>query len=747
MTGRAWRWQHTLPLLVIGLVVVVANGPALLGWVDPNPLNLDSGLAAITHPGLLSGLPATDPNAGFTAQALGHLVARDWLGGHVPWWNPFEGLGTPLAGEMESGAFFPPNLLLYFSNGQVYVHALLELIAGLTTYELLTELHLGRLAATSGAILCALCGTFAWFGHAAANPVAFLPMLLWGIERAANRGKGTFIIALALALSIYAGFPETAYIDAVLAAAWTVARVITTPNRRRFVLTVGAGVGGGLLLAAPILVAFADYLPAANLGANAGLYAKLSLTKQATPTLFLPYIYGPIDALNGHDPTGTLSDIWLNAGGYLGLPTVVLGTIGAFSRRHRVLVIALIAWLLLALGRTFGLDGITPLINALPGMTHVQFSRYAQPSMVMAGLALAAIGLDRIGRGRASLWQVLAGTGAGLLVLALSLLEARGLLHRLGRAADHWAWASIGWAAFTVIALTVAALVLRGRARLLTLAALVALDALALFVIPELSAPRGAKEYLGPVTYLEAHLGTSRFFTVGPIAPDYGSYFEISSLAIDDDPVPTGYLAYTGHQLGGPPGPFAPAGTGAAFFLDHLDAFEQADVRYLVTPGDFTLPASGPTLRLVFSAPSGDIFEVPHPTGLYAAPGCQLSDARFDAIRLNCASASNLVRKELSMRGWSATVNGTPTVVTSHGDFEQVHLPRGAATITFTFTPPYTDLAVAAFGLGLLGLLAAALWPKIRVRPRGPRPPDPVGAAASGPRAEMDPVIAVNEGQ
>src|ERR1700722_15081246 len=103
MTGRAWSWQHTLPLLVIGLVVVVANGPALFGWVDPNPLNLDSGLAAVTHPGLLSGLPATDPNAGFTAQALGHLVARDWLGGHVPWWNPFEGLGTPLAGEMESG--------------------------------------------------------------------------------------------------------------------------------------------------------------------------------------------------------------------------------------------------------------------------------------------------------------------------------------------------------------------------------------------------------------------------------------------------------------------------------------------------------------------------------------------------------------------------------------------------------------------------------------------------------------------
>ena len=44
-------------------------------------------------------------------QALGHLVATDWFSGHVPWWNPYEGLGVPLAGDMQSGAFFPPTLL------------------------------------------------------------------------------------------------------------------------------------------------------------------------------------------------------------------------------------------------------------------------------------------------------------------------------------------------------------------------------------------------------------------------------------------------------------------------------------------------------------------------------------------------------------------------------------------------------------------------------------------------------------
>ena len=101
----AWRSTlarlrpHALPVVVILVAVLVANAPALLHLVTSNPLNIDASLG----PGATSrlpGYPYIDPNAGYTTQALGHLAALDWLHGHVPWWNPFEGVGSPLAGEM-----------------------------------------------------------------------------------------------------------------------------------------------------------------------------------------------------------------------------------------------------------------------------------------------------------------------------------------------------------------------------------------------------------------------------------------------------------------------------------------------------------------------------------------------------------------------------------------------------------------------------------------------------------------------
>ena len=41
------------------------------------------------------------------SQALGHRAALDWTHLRVPWWNPYEGTGMPLAGEMQSGALSP----------------------------------------------------------------------------------------------------------------------------------------------------------------------------------------------------------------------------------------------------------------------------------------------------------------------------------------------------------------------------------------------------------------------------------------------------------------------------------------------------------------------------------------------------------------------------------------------------------------------------------------------------------------
>ena len=192
--------------IAIAAIVVLANLPYLVGVFDANPLAPRASLVAASAAGPVNGQSTIDPNNGFVSQALGHRAALDLIHLELPWWNPYEGSGTPLAGEMQSAALFPPTLLLLASNGQLYEHVLLEMLAGIATYFLLRRLRLHRWAALAGGAAFALNGTFAWFAHAPVNPVAFLPLLLLGIERAysaalEDRRGGWGLIAVAGALS------------------------------------------------------------------------------------------------------------------------------------------------------------------------------------------------------------------------------------------------------------------------------------------------------------------------------------------------------------------------------------------------------------------------------------------------------------------------------------------------------------------------------------------------------------------
>jgi hypothetical protein len=141
--------------------VLVANLPYLVGAADANPLGTRSGLATSISAGLLPGERAADPNDGFVSQALGRRAALDLLHFRAPWWNPYEGTGAPLAGEMQSAALFPPTLLTALSDGQLYEHVLLELLAGVSTYVLLRRLGLARWPCAAAGIAFALNGTFA----------------------------------------------------------------------------------------------------------------------------------------------------------------------------------------------------------------------------------------------------------------------------------------------------------------------------------------------------------------------------------------------------------------------------------------------------------------------------------------------------------------------------------------------------------------------------------------------------------
>ncbi|HZC05085.1 MAG TPA: hypothetical protein VE338_05535, partial [Ktedonobacterales bacterium] len=413
-------------IAALALLPILMQLPALLGLTHPDALGYTAALGTTT-PGFAPGYSTIDPNIGFTSQALGTQAAQQWFSGHVPWWNPYEGVGMPLAGEMQSAAFFPLTLLLIAPWGQTVFHLCLQIIAGVATYYLLRQLRLSRTAALTGAVLFEFNGVFAWLANAVVNPIPFLPLLLLGVERAfvsahaatpadetpadetpagertrlpLARGlwrvatEGWVWIAIALALSLVAGFPEVAFLDGLLAVVWVVARLIALRGwlaRGRFALKVGIGFVVGAALTAPLLVAFVQYLREANSGLHTLGTSALDLPPLTLVQLVHPYVYG---AISQYTLIPGLLIAWGNIGGYLGATVAFLALMGVFARRELTLRLALATWIALAIGRTMGVEPFAFLMNKIPLMNTVAVYRYINASWIMAAIILAAFALD-----------------------------------------------------------------------------------------------------------------------------------------------------------------------------------------------------------------------------------------------------------------------------------------------------------------------------------------------------------------
>jgi hypothetical protein len=807
-----------VPLAAILAAVLVANAPALLHLVTTDPLVLNAALTPTTS-GWLPGLPYIDGNAGFTMQALGHLAVLDWLHGHVPWWNPFEGVGAPLAGEMQSGAFFPLTLLLALHQGTLWLRLVVEAVAGWSTYFLVRGLGVGRPFATAAGVAFGLCGTFAWLNDAPMRPVALLPLCLIGVERAIHAARdgrrgGWSLLAVALALSILAGFPETTFIDGLFVAWWAVLR-LAGPGRavwRAAVARLAGGVVVGVGLAAPLLVAFADYLPYAYVGSHSGGFADTSLPSTGLAQLVLPYSLGPIFGFQSPPGgTDTISLVWGSVGGFLSVTVIAAGLVGLLGARWRLLRLGLGAWVALSLLRTFGFPPVVHLMAHLPGLRLTAYYRYSDPTWELAVVVLAGLGLDDIARhvtrrravviaagvtgalaawAAATAWPLMThAIGAGgthpghrhlypLLnlvgaVLALVLLAAGGLMAgRPGRPAPLGPAHRSGRERVTRA---------RRRGRLV-MAGAVAVESVILLGFTYLSAPPPTVLQTGSVAWLQAHLGPYRFLTLGPIQPNYGSYFGIAQANINDLPVPKAMNSEIAARLdpNAIPGVFSgggrinPAGpTPAQELTAHLPDYESIGVRYVVESSNgqdvqgqpFPAPGSeawpvGP--RRVYRDGFAEIWQLPSTAPLFtlrsltsggASGGlpvsCRVVGVGWDQATVHCSQPSTLVRRTLFMPGWTVTVTGSGrSSVRSVGRagpsglFQLVNLAPGSATLRFSYLPPHADLAT---GVAVLALVVLVGWPLLgwatARRRLDPRPMLPGARGGPGPSNSTESLV------
>ncbi|WP_460252686.1 hypothetical protein [Acidiphilium sp. MT5] len=732
--------DHLAPAATLLLVVFTANTIALAGFYRDDPALFVSKLATGLVRGPIPGFPNWfDPNIGYTTQALGHLCAQDWLRGVPPWWDPYQGVGAPLAAELQNGAFFLPfSLLLHFNAGWLMLRLLMQAMAGLFTYALLIQLRLSRLAALLGGVMFGCSSTFILLADAPSNTLPFLPLLLLGIELGLTSHRrfapGWSLVIIAIAYSFYGGFPETGFLADLFGGLWFAVR-LTGCEREAWPPMIGrfaVAIGIGIALTLPGLVPFVQYVEHGFIGIHAQGAATASLPSVGLTTQILPQAFGPfggellVPHSGAYPALLALDQSWLAAGGWIGLLPITLGIAGLWSddRTLRRLRWLLLIWVLIGEARIFGLQPVVALIALIPAIRMIVVERYAVPSIDFAFILLGAMAFDhwqRVGfarRAMAGITLLIGFVAAIALIIGASAFIA---MISLTPSLIKSAVAYLVLIALACVTLLYGLSQRATRARQGLVAGMLMLDAIGGFGLSQAAGMARGHLDLSGVAYLRRHQGLQRAYSLGPLAPNYGSYYRVAELDMTMLPMPKHWALYIRKKLNPFRSPIMFFGlnntaipgikSAAQMLRQNLPAYQALGVRYILTP-PYTDPLHS-SQNPVFISKAMWIYRLDHAAPYFATTpdsACAISMPKRTSVRIQCAKPGALIRRELFYPGWHARVNGHAVTVRKAAPlFQQIDLPAGRSKIRFFYRPPFERRACAAAGLGLLLWLALVL--------------------------------------
>ena len=730
--------------LVIFLFVILGNSINIF-VTNPNPIITRSGLG-ISKETVQGKYNGTEVNDGPITHSLGTASVYQILEGKLPLWNHYEGVGAPLLGDMQPAALFVPfNLLLALPAGFLIFRIVLETLSGIGMYVLLRRLKLSNGVATVGGMLFSLSSLFAIFGSALVNPVPFFPWQVYALERMrdelrggmdAQKKFGWIVLAFSLAFSLYAGFPETAYINGLLVAGWFIYRLAGFWKEKKtmakyFFYVVGGGILG-LILAAPVLYAFAHYLiSGANIGGHDGAFTGKGMKDGALPMLVFPYIYGLIYE------HADVAALWASLGGFIGISTITVACIGlrnqAVSLGMRLFFLGFAA---VAVARVLAVPVITQIVDKLPLMSSAAPHRYIPPLLVFSIIVLAMFGLEYVWKSSENRsikklgLPILAGgaIAVGVLLAAQNHLATMDNTQNIQVYLTNTIWLTAAGFAIVVVFATIKWF------RMLLPAALVLLmlaETATAFLLPQLGAPvrDQVKMDFGVVEFLQSNLGNQRYYFIGSehgLKTNYGSYFKLASINTENLPTPELWEKYVSEKLDNNTSTISFSG---AFrkrwgwnsvqdeFVRNFKNYQALGVKYIVseTDGIYRLSHDNAVklgLQKVYTNPSGTavIYQMPSQAPYVEARNCQLTVKSRDEISADCQGESELVRRELFFDGWNVKIDGQSADITREDNlFQKVKLPKGKSVVKFTFWPKYTTVTLVAAGTTLAGTIMASV--------------------------------------
>lgn len=329
--------------------------------------------------------------------------AREIARGHFPLWNPWAFAGAPFFANPQTGLLFPLTWLAWVLPLPLALTliAVLKLsAAGLAMYWCLRVFALGRAAASLGALVFMLNGPLVvWLQWPFASAMIALPLVLGATERLRARrdARAVLALALAVALSLVAGYPQTAVHGLGLAAAWTLCRLRgAAGGALRFGARIAAATTLGTALAAVQLLPFLEYLRESSaLFYRSHWMPVLSLPGRTAVALLMPYYYGGPGGevfwgeWNFNEMTTTVGLV----------PWVLLpvAAVAAWSRVETRFFLGAAAFAALTL---WDIPGI-PSLARLPLLSLITSTRIAAV-WALALAALTALGLDAMGSAAAA---------------------------------------------------------------------------------------------------------------------------------------------------------------------------------------------------------------------------------------------------------------------------------------------------------------------------------------------------------
>jgi hypothetical protein len=282
----------------------------------------------------------------------------------------------------------------------------------------------------------------AWLQWPLSSAYAVFPWLLLATVRAVRSGGpgAAAATAAAVALTVFAGHPETAVIALSAAGVLALAlAVLERGPRRRRARAFGwwaLGVLLGLAAAGVVLVPFAQALDGS---VTSGFYADrsgvhLPLSQSlgyAVPDLFgdgKPHVYG----------AGVFNAVAV----YFGLPALVLALVALARNRRAPAAIALTAMALLAAMAAYGVPPVSTFVHAVPPWSKTVFAERASFVIALAGAVGAGAGFTTLVRRPLAPRRIalVVGGVAALALLGLALAEWRDVLATPASAERRAAW-------------------------------------------------------------------------------------------------------------------------------------------------------------------------------------------------------------------------------------------------------------------------------------------------------------------